>query len=82
MFFKSDEKEEPVTIKREKSTLKKYNKSDLIYNNNHSFHKYFRDIKKFDKLSFKLKYYFLVNIFNDLDKLDELKTQKETTEKK
>ena len=49
-FFKSGEKKEPVTIKKETPTIKKYNKSDLIYNTNHSFYKYIRDTKKFDKI--------------------------------
>ena len=40
-FWKSDEK---------KTTLKKYNKSDLIYNNEYSFYKYYRDSEKFDNL--------------------------------
>ena len=35
------------------STLKKYIKSDLIYDTNHSFHKYYRDSKNFDNISFK-----------------------------
>ena len=64
-----------------KPILKKYSKSDLIYDANHSFYKYFGDNKKFDSLSFKSEYSFLVDFFNDLDKLNELKTQKEKTEK-
>ena len=40
-FQKSDEK---------KTTLKKYNKSDLTYNNEYSFYKYYRNSKKFDNL--------------------------------
>ena len=35
---------------RKKTTLKKYNKSDLTYNNEYSFYKYYRDSKKFDNL--------------------------------
>ena len=35
-----------------KPTLKKYNKSDLVYDSNHGFCKY-HDIKKFDNLSLK-----------------------------
>ena len=35
------------------STLKKYIKSDLIYDTNHSFQKYYRDSKNFDNISFK-----------------------------
>ena len=57
---KSDEKEEP--------TLKKYNKPGLIYSSKYSFNKYYCDSKKFDNLSFKSKYSFLAEFFNDLNK--------------
>lgn len=53
-----------------------------MYNSKYSFHKYYRDNKKLDKLSFKSKYSFLDNFFNDLDKLSEIKSQKKKTEKK
>ena len=53
-----------------------------MYNSKYSFHKYYRDNKNFDKLSFKSKYSFLDNFFNDLDKLSEIKSQKKKTEKK
>ena len=33
-------------VKKEKPTLESYNKSNLIYNSKHSFHKYYRDSKK------------------------------------
>ena len=65
-----------------KPTRKKYSKSDLTYDANHSFYKYFRDNRIFNNLSFKSEYSFLVEFFNDLDKLNKLKTQKEKTEKK
>ena len=51
-FFKSDEKEQPATIRKK-------NKSDLIYESKYSFYKYYRNCKKFDNLSFKPKYSFL-----------------------
>ena len=38
-------------IKTKKPTLKKYNKSNLIYDSNYSFFKYYRHIKKIDNLS-------------------------------
>ena len=66
-FFKSDKKEEPVTIK-------KYNKSDLIYKSKYSFCKYHRDSERFDNHYFKLKYYFLEEFFKDLNKFNTLKT--------
>ena len=46
-FFKSDKKEEPVTITKK-------NKSDLIYESRYSFYKYYLNSKKFDNLSFKV----------------------------
>ena len=73
-LFVSDEKEEPVTVK-------KYNKSDLIYNSKYIFYKYYRYVKKFDNLSFKSKYSFLFEFFNDLNKFNNLKTQKENAKK-
>ena len=39
-------------------------------------------VKKIDKLSVKSKYSFIANFFNDLDKLNKPKTQKEKIEKK
>ena len=64
-------------IKKEKQALKKYSKSDLIYNSNYSFYKYFCDVKKFDSLFPESKYSFLTKFFNDLNKFNKLKTQKE-----
>ena len=60
-----------------KPTRKKYSKSDLTYDANHSFYKYFRDNRTFNNFSFKSEYSFLVEFFNDLDELNKLKTQKE-----
>ena len=68
-FFRSNEKEKP--------TLKKYNKSDLICNSKYSFYKYYRDNKKIDSFSFKSKYSFLFEFFDDLNEFNKLKTQKE-----
>ena len=67
--FKSDEQEVPITIKKEKQTIKKCNRSDLICNSKYRFYKYYRDSKKFNNLSYKSKYSFLAEFFNDLDKL-------------
>ena len=58
-----------------------YNKSDLIYNSKYCYYKYYRDSKKFDNLSLKTKYFFLAHFFNDLNKFNGLKTQKEKTKK-
>ena len=66
-------------IKKEKPRLENYSKSDLIYNSNNRFYKYYRNSKKFVNLSLKSKDSFLVDFFNDLDKSNKLKTQKETS---
>ena len=54
-------------IKKEKPTLENYSKSDLIYNNNYSFYKYYCDSEKLDNLSLESKYAFLAEFFNHLD---------------
>ena len=64
-----------------KTTIENYNKSNLIYDSNHSFYKY-HNINKFDNLSFKSKHSLLVNVFNDLDKFSRVKTHKENTKEK
>ena len=46
-----------------KKKYQNYSKSDLIYNSNYSFSKYYRDSKKFDNLSLESKYLFLPNFF-------------------
>ena len=58
-------------IKKEKLTLENYSKSELICDSNYSFFKYYRDIKKFDNLSLKLKHSFLAEFFNDLNKFNK-----------
>ena len=57
-----------------------YIKSYLIHGSFHNFYKN-HDIKKNDKLSFKLKYFLLVDFLNDLDHFSRLKTQRKNTEK-
>ena len=69
-------------IEKEKLTLKMYNKLNVIYDSNFSFFKYYCDIKKFDNLSSKSMYSFLIRFFNDLDKFNKLKPQKEETKRK
>ena len=67
--------EHDKTIKKEKSI----SKSNLIYDANHSFYKYYRDRKKFDNLSFKSKHSFSNEFLDGLDKLSNLNPQKEST---
>ena len=69
-------------IIKEKATLESYSKSDLIYNSNCSFSKYYRDSEKIDNLSSTSKHSFLANFFDNLDKFNKLKTHKEKTEKR
>ena len=73
-IYESDEKEEPK--------IKKYNKSNLIYNSKYSFYKHYSDRKKFDNISFESKNSFLNEFFNYLIKFNKLTTQKEETQKK
>ena len=60
-YQKSDDK----IIKIEKSTLGKYIKSNRIRDANNSIYKYYGDIEKYNHLSFKSKYFFLGEFFND-----------------
>ena len=53
--------------KKEGTAFKKYNKSNLIYNRP-SFYS-FSDYKKFDSLSLKSKYLYLLSFYDDLPKL-------------
>ena len=57
-----DKKEDVKTInKNDKNTrIKNYNKSNLMYDSNHNFYKYY-DIKIFDNHSFESKFSSLVD---------------------
>ena len=61
---------------------KEYNKSDLIYNTNHSFYDYYRNSKKFDKLLPKSKTLILRNFLNEIDKFSDLISRMTTQGKK
>ena len=69
-------------IKKEEPTIKKYNKSNLVYNSKYSFCEYYCDAEKFDTISFRPRNSFLKEFFNDLSKSNKLKTHKEETQKK
>ena len=58
-------------IKREKTAVKKYNKSNLIYHTL-NFYNHSKD-KKFDSLSFNSKYSCLSNFYDDFEKLFRMK---------
>ena len=59
-----------------------YRKSNLIYDANHSFYKCYRDRKKFDNISFKSKHSFLNEFFDELDELNNLSQQNESTKER
>ena len=48
-----------------KKRLANYSKSNLIYNSNDSFYKYYGDSKKNDKIFCKLNYFFLAELFRE-----------------
>ena len=56
-------------------------KLDDTYNSDYSFNKYVCNIKKFENLSLKSKYLFLAKFWNDLNKFNKLKPQKEETQR-
>lgn len=67
----------------ETSKINKYNKSDLFWDGNHNFYKYY-DIKRFNSIPFKSKYSFLFEFYYDLETfgcLYLLKEQKKTPKK-
>ena len=68
-------------IKKEKPTVKKYNRSNLIYDNKHSFYEYY-DIKKFNSHSLESNLPILASFDNDLNKYNTLKPQKGCTKEK
>ena len=81
-YQKLDDTDEFDGTINKNSTLKNYSKLDLIYDTNHSFFKYYHDDKKFDNLSFNLKYSLLAEFLNDIDKFSDLKPRKKSTKKK
>ena len=67
---------EPDKInKKEKPTVTKYNRSNLIYNSIYSFCEYY-NIKNIDSLSFVSKYPISDLFYNELNKFNRLKPQK------
>ena len=60
-----------------KPTIKRYDKSDLIYITYHTFNKC-HDIKQFESVSLEAKHSFIASFSNDLDKFCKAKTQNKT----
>ena len=56
--------------------------SNLIYNADQSFYKYYRNSKNFDKLFIKSKHFFLVEFFKELHELNNSNSEKESTKVK
>ena len=54
-------------IKKKTPTVKKYNRSNLIYDSKYSFYPYY-NIKNFNSLSFTLKYPILFSFYSELNK--------------
>ena len=79
---RSDEKEEPATIKREKSTIKKYN---LIYRSKYCIYIYFffeyYNIN-FNSLSLTPKYQCLASFYNEFNKFPSINPWKENKKNK
>ena len=66
-------------IKKEKPTLEKYNRSNLIYESKYSF--YLNNIKKFNSLSLTSKYPILFSFHSELNQFNSLDSQKGRTKK-
>ena len=82
-LFKSDEKEEPVTIKKEKPAIN--GESKLIYDSRYSFSDY-SNIRKYYALPFLTKYYRLLSFYLNefriyLNELNEFRNLVPRTEK-
>ena len=67
--------------KKEKPALKKYDKSNLIYNSKYNFYEYY-NIKNFNSLSLTSKYLILLSFYSNLNKFNNLNPQKESTKEK
>ena len=61
-----------------KPTFKKYNRSNLIYNNKYSFYEYY-NIKHFNSLSLPSIYPILLSFYSNLNKFNNLNPQKQST---
>ena len=64
------------TIKKEKPTLKKYNRSNLIYDSKCSFYPHYK-IKNFNSLSLVSKYPILYSFYTELNKFNNIGRQKD-----
>ena len=81
-YQKLDDTDEFDETINKKSTIKNYNKLDLIYDTNHSFFKYYRDDKKSHNLSLESKHSFLADFSDDTYKCNDVKPQNKNTKNK
>ena len=75
-LFNPDQKEEPVTIKTEKSEI--ISESKLMYDNKYSFSEY-ENVRKFSDISFMSKYYKMLLFCHWLNEFRELMPRTEKT---
>ena len=62
-FIKTDEKEEPITIRKEKPEV--ISESKLIYESKVGF-SYYKDVRSFSDISFISKYYKLLSFLSSI----------------
>ena len=62
-------------IEKEKPTVKKYNRSNIIYESKDNFYGYY-NIKNFNSLFLESKYQILASSYNKLNKFNSLKPRK------
>ena len=68
-------------IKKEEPTIKKYNRSNLIYHTKFKFYGYY-NIPQINTMSPKSKYPILLWFYNDLNKFSNLNPRKQRTKEK
>ena len=78
---KFDKKDDCEKINQKQKRLKKYTKSDLIYDINFSLYKY-HNIKRFDSRSFESKYSNLFEFKYNLDNFNKLEPAKKSQKRK
>ena len=80
---KLDNTDEFFRIKKEKSTIKKYKRSNVIYSGRHSFYGYHNNkLLNSSQSSLESKYPFLLSFYSDLNKFNNLNSPKESTKER
>ena len=82
-YQKLDDTDEFVRIKqrnkKKNTTIKKYNRSNLIYNSKHRFYEFYNNKLFNSSSSLESKYLSLLSFYTDLNKFNNLNPQKENT---